>query len=86
MLVVLLPLPLCDVMLFFLTFVQFLNGLGLLPHTTQQLGLPIFNEQGVLTTSVVVPKTSLVVVARTPILSVERDMGNFQGLPLKLIK
>ena len=70
----------------FLTFLQLRNGLGLLPPTTQQLGLPILNEQGVLTTSVVVPKTSPVVVARTPILSVERDIGNFQDLPLKLVK
>ena len=84
MLVVLFPLPLCDVTLF-LTFVQFLKGLGLLPPTTQQLGLPIFNKQRVPTTSVIVPKTSPVAFARTPILSVEPDIGNFQDLPLKLV-
>ena len=39
-----------------------------------------------LTTSVIVPKISPVVVARTPLLNVEPGMGNFQDLLSKLVK
>ena len=39
-----------------------------------------------LTASVIVPKISPVVVARTPLLNVEPGMGNFQDLLSKLVK
>ena len=71
---------------FCLSFIYFIAGLGLLPPTTQRLGLPTFNEQGVLTTSVVMPKTSPVVFSSPPMPSVQPNMGNFQDLPPKLVK
>ena len=62
------------------------TGLGILPSTAQRLGLPTFNTQRGLTTSVVIPISSPAIVSKPSIPSVELDMGNFQDLPPKLVK
>ena len=64
------------------TVCTILTGLGMLPPIAQQQGLPTFNTNGALPSSVIIPLSSPSVASKPPtILNAEPDMVNFQDLP-----